>query len=126
LKTFGLDRVTRLTITNHHFKKDERIDISEKFKYSYGIYSSSEYPIENVVLSFDAQDGNYLKTVPLHHSQRVIVDNEKEFLISLKIRLTEDFIMAILSRSWSLKVIEPQSLRERICTIYRSALEKYS
>ena len=125
LRTFGLDRVSDLVLTDHQFKKDTNLDVKEKFKFSFGIYSSDEYPIEDVVLAFDSNDGRYLKSVPMHHSQQVLTDNENEFIVSLKIKLTEDFIMEILSRSWSLKVIEPQSLRDRVCNIYRMALEKY-
>ena len=126
LRTFGLDRVSDLVITNRQFKKDTEVDVKEKFKFSFGIYSSDEYPIENVILSFDANDGNYLKSVPLHHSQLILKDNESEFIISLKIKITHDFIMEILSRSWSLKVIEPQSLRDKVCDIYRAALDRYN
>jgi predicted DNA-binding transcriptional regulator YafY len=125
LRTFGLDRISDLRVTTHSFKKDDNVDIEKKFEYSFGIYSSDEYPIEDVVLAFDSQDGSYLKSAPLHYSQQILIDNENEFIISLKIRLTEDFIMEILSRSWSLKVIAPQSLRDRVCEIYRAALDRY-
>jgi hypothetical protein len=33
-------------------------------------------------------------------------------------------VMEIMSRSWSLKVIEPLSLREQVCEIYRDALKR--
>lgn len=124
LKTYGLDRITDLAVSHEKFTKDSAIDVAEKFKYSYGIYSSEEYPIEDVVLSFDARDGSYLKSLPLHHSQEVITDNEDEFVIKLRLRITLDFIMELMSRSWSLKVIEPLSLRKEIHAICKSALER--
>jgi predicted DNA-binding transcriptional regulator YafY len=124
MKTYGLDRMERLALTEETFRKDTSIDIAEKFNYSYGIYSSDEYPVEDVVLSFDAEDGSYLKSLPLHHSQEIIKDEKDEFVIRLRLKITLDFVMEILSRSWSLKVIEPASLRERICEIFRSALER--
>lgn len=124
IKTFGLDRMSSLNISRQKFKRDNSVDLNEKFKYSFGIYSSDEYPVENVILSFDYEDGQYLKTVPLHSSQEVVNQTEKEIIIKLKVRITEDFVMAILSRSWSLEVIEPASLRKRVCHIYKSALER--
>jgi predicted DNA-binding transcriptional regulator YafY len=124
MKTYGLDRMECLGVTEELFRKDKTVDVSEKFKYSYGIYSSDEYPVEEVVLSFDAEDGNYLKSLPLHHSQEVVKDDKDGFVVRLRLKITLDFVMEILSRSWSLKVIEPASLRERVCGIYRSALER--
>ena len=126
MKTYGLDRITDLVITDEIFPKDGTIDVSEKFKYSFGIYSSDEYPIEDVILSFDARDGSYLKSLPLHHSQEIITDNKDEFVIKLRLKITLDFVMELMSRSWSLKVIEPLSLREQIHSICRSALERKS
>jgi predicted DNA-binding transcriptional regulator YafY len=125
LKTYGLDRISNLDVTEERFKKDASINLSEKFKHSYGIYSSDEYPVEEVILSFDAEDGRYLKSLPLHPTQEIIKDSEEEFVIRLRIKITEDFIMEILSRSWSLKVIQPASLQKRICEIYQSALKRY-
>ena len=124
LKTFGLDRVRELKVLAQKFKKDPAVDIAQKFEFSYGIYSSEEYPVEDVVLSFDAADGNYLKSTALHPSQEIIEDNAERFVIKLRLRITEDFVMAILARSWSLTVIEPASLRERLHEIYKKALER--
>jgi predicted DNA-binding transcriptional regulator YafY len=67
---------------------------------------------------------DYLKSLPLHPSQEVLHDSEDEFRIKLRLRITPDFIMEILSRGWSLKVIQPDSLRERVCEICRSAMER--
>ncbi|MDR1918357.1 MAG: WYL domain-containing protein [Tannerellaceae bacterium] len=126
MKSYGLDRINQLVVSDETFNKDSSVDISEKFKYSYGIYSSDEYPVENVVLSFSAEDGSYLKSLPLHHSQEIIQDDKEAFVIRLKLKVTLDFVMELMSRSWSLKVIEPASLREQICEIYHSALQRMS
>lgn len=124
LRTFALDRINKLEILNTQFEKDEKIDVNEKFKYSYGIYSSDEYPIEEVVLSFDVNDGRYLKSLPLHDSQEIIKDTNDEFIVRLRLRVTPDFVMALLSRSWSLKIMKPLSLRNEILEIYRDALQR--
>ncbi|MDH8701442.1 putative DNA-binding transcriptional regulator YafY [Dysgonomonadaceae bacterium PH5-43] len=124
LKTYGLDRISDLVVLDEDFHKNNSIDVTAKFKDSFGIYSSNEYPVEDVVLSFDARDGNYLKSLPLHHSQTIITDNKDEFVIRLRLKITLDFVMELMSRSWSLKVIEPLSLREQIHSICKSALER--
>ena len=124
LKTFALDRVSNFRVLDSKFKRGKNIDINTKFEDSFGIYSSEEYPVENVVLSFDKTDGSYLKTVPFHHSQEIIEETENTTTFKLRLRITKDFIMAIVARSWSLKVIEPIWLKEELCNIYKKALER--
>jgi predicted DNA-binding transcriptional regulator YafY len=124
MKSYGLDRISNLVSTDEEFKRDASVDIAEKFRNSYGIYSSDEYPVEEVILSFDAEDGRYLKSLPLHYSQEIVKDTAEEFVIKLRLKVTPDFIMEIVSRSWSLKVIAPTTLREQICGIYQDALKR--
>ena len=124
IKTFALDRISDFIDLKQKFKKDKEVDIRAKFENSFGIYSSEIYPVEDVILSFDKSDGSYLKTVPLHHSQEIIEETETTITLKLKLRITEDFVMAILSRSWSVKVIQPVSLKQRVCNIYLDALKR--
>lgn len=124
LRTFGIDRISNLKITDVGFKRDESIETKNLFMYSYGIWDDHSKPIEDVELSYSPLDGSFLKTTPLHSSQKIIMDNESEFRIRLRIRITNDFIMAILSRSKSLKVIKPESLKREIRSIYEKALER--
>jgi predicted DNA-binding transcriptional regulator YafY len=124
MKSYGLDRISNLDVTEERFQRATSINMEEKFRHSYGIYSSDEYPVEDVVLSFDAEDGRYLKSLPLHPSQEIISDTTEEFVVKLRLKVTLDFVMEMLSRSWSLKVIEPDTLREQVCKIYREALKR--
>lgn len=126
LITFGLDRISHLEIQSGHFKKRLDISIGERYRNLYGILDSAEIQPEKVVLAFNARDGYFLKSLPLHHSQRIIADRpeEDEFIISVYLKITTDFVMEILSRSASLQVIEPPHLREKICHLLKQALQK--
>jgi predicted DNA-binding transcriptional regulator YafY len=124
IRSYGLDRISNLVVTEEQFTKAESVDIAEKFRYSYGIYASEKYPVEEVILSSDAEDGRYLKSLPLHHSQEIVKDTAEEFVIKLRLMITPDFVTEILSRNWSLKVIAPDSLREQVCEICHKALER--
>ena len=100
------------------------IDVTELFKDSYGIWNQADIPVEEIELSYDALDGSFLKSVPLHHSQEILVDTDEEFRIRLRLRITNDFVMALLSRSRSLTVIRPLHLRERVRKVYEEALKR--
>ncbi len=124
LKCYGLDRIHNLMETSNTFKRDNSIDASTLFKDSYGIWDDPAIPVEEIELSYSPLDGKFLKAMPLHHSQEIISDNEEEFRIRVRLRITNDFVMALLSRSSSLTVIKPLSLRERVRDVYQRALER--
>ena len=126
LKSFGIDRIRDLQHIDRKFVRDESIDVDALFRDCYGIWNDPQMPIEDIELCYDALDGRFIKSVPLHHSQCILIDNDNEFRISLRLRITNDFVMELLSRSRSLTVIRPQSLRERVRKVYEEALKRNS
>lgn len=113
-----------MEISDETFSKDESVNPDELFQFSYGIWDDPNIPVEEIELSYSALDGAFLKANPLHKSQEILTDNDDEFRIRLRLRITNDFVMALLSRSSSLTVIKPVSLRKRIHDIYHKALER--
>ena len=127
LKTFGVDRIQQLQVLEgERFKRDREVDVDALFRDCYGIWNQQDIPVEDIELRYDALDGKFLKSVPLHHSQRVLADTPEEFRIALRLRITNDFVMELLSRSRSLEVIRPQHLRERVRQVYEEALRRNS
>ena len=124
LKAYGIDRMRNIHVTDTTFKRDDSINPDDLFKHSYGIWDDPSIPIEDIELSYSPLDGKFVKTTPLHSSQKILADNDDEFRISLRLRITNDFVMALLSRSASLTVIRPLSLLKRINEIYRNALKR--
>lgn len=127
-KAFGLDRLSSLEIIPKKYSRDPDIDIKEKYKDSFGIFDIPDTPVEDVILSYNTEDGEYIKSLPIHPSQEIIRDDPDEniLVIKLHIKITDDLIMELITRSWSLKVLEPEHLVERICKIYQDALNRYS
>ena len=124
-KTFSIDSIRNLQIHfDVTFKRVLDINVKDLFKYSYGIWNQDDIPVEEVELSYSPLDGTFLKQLPLHHSQEILVDNEEEFRIRVTLRITNDFVMALLARSASLTVIKPLHLRQRVAEIYKNALNR--
>lgn len=127
MKTFGIDRIRNLQVIKEEtFVRNLDINVVELFKDCYGIWNDVNIPVEDVELRYDVLDGSFIKSAPIHSSQQIITDTDEEFRISLRLRITNDFIMELLSRSRSIEVIKPKSLRERIKTIYKEALLRNS
>ena len=64
------------------------------------------------------------EVVPFASFAAILVDDKDEFRITVRLRITNDFVMELLSRSRSLEVIRPQHLRERIRQVYEEALKR--
>lgn len=114
LKTFGLDRISDLSILSENFKRNSNVDIDEIFRHAFGIICPIDQKPQKVVLSFDPEQGKYIKSLPIHTSQKVIADNDKELRIELLIYLTHDFFMELLSLGSNVKVIEPKEFGKKL------------
>ena len=127
MKTFGVDRIRRLCVLeNETFERNTDISVDDLFRDCYGLWNDPNIPVEDIELRYDALDGRFVKSAPIHHSQRILADTPDELRISLRLRITNDFVMELLSRSRSLEVVKPQHLRERIRHFYEEALRRNS
>ncbi|MBX9886552.1 MAG: WYL domain-containing protein [Flavobacteriaceae bacterium] len=123
-KTFGLDRMSNLDISRKKFEAPKNFNPTEKFKYSFGIVSDGTKP-ENIKLWLSHGQADYIKSLPLHHSQKIVFENEKECLIELFMSPTYDFIMELLSIGQEVKVLEPESLKNKMIEILKATLKLY-
>jgi predicted DNA-binding transcriptional regulator YafY len=125
IKSFALDRLTDLEITKLHYQYPDNYSIEERYRYCFGIISPNGAEPQDIILSFDPFQGKYVKTLPLHETQEVLVDNNQETRIKLKLCLTHDLIMELLSFGGNMKVIEPKSLADEIKRAHRMAYKQY-
>jgi hypothetical protein len=126
IKTFGLDRVFDIIQTKDSYEYPEDFDKDEYFENSYGMIYSSNKP-EDIELSFTHLQGKYIKSLPMHHSQKELVDNKDEYRISLQLIPTEhDFMRDLLHFGNSVKVIKPKWLANKIKNMHQDAIDQYS
>lgn len=111
LKNFGFDRISDLRISDIKFKPI-LFDIEKEYRHAFGVETYA--PAQKVVLEFSWQQGNYIKSFPLHSSQKVVSDTDDALLIELFIHPTNDFIMELMRFGSEVKVIEPEVLRNNI------------
>lgn len=77
-----------------------------------------------VILEFDHRDGHYLKANPIHPSQKLLSENKEITQFEFFVKPNEDFIMEIMKRTWSLKVIEPLFLKQKLLDYWQDALNR--
>jgi len=125
IKSFGLDRINKLQITKAKFINDTHFDIDEHFKYSFGIISPNADEPEDIILSFTPFQGKYIQSMPLHHTQTPLIDNNEEYRIKLTLYITHDFVMEILSMGNNVMVIQPKSLIKEVMKVSKATFEQY-
>ena len=126
LKTFGLDRISELHFLRETFEKPVNFNVTEQFRYCFGVINEADKKPQNIVLSFTPFQGKYILTMPLHHSQEILIDNEKELRIKLNMLTTHDFLMELLHYGDQVKVLEPESLVNTIKKELEKAIRHYS
>ena len=135
LRVFGLDRIKSIEDRGIKRMYDPPKEIVHFFDDSFGVWVDNDRTkAEKVILSFKKQEGDsffipnpaeYLRAMPLHRSQVFIKDTPEEMILSLKVKITPDFVKEILSYGAYVRVIEPQHLADRIKTEIKNALQLY-
>lgn len=125
--TFALDRIISLEISSLSVMYPEKIGFEAESFYDncFGITRLQDEKVEHIVLSFTSFLGNYLKSKPFHHTQKVLVDDEKEFRISLDLIINYDLLTEILSYGSQVKVVAPERLAAMVKAELQKTLEKY-
>lgn len=123
-RTFGIERIENLEIKTETFKPDKKLNPIEMFNKTIGLVYS-ENTLQTIVLSFTPTQGKYVKTLPLHSSQRILLDDEHECRISLEVVPNYELTQQILKHGETVKVIEPQWLVDEIKEILKRIIKKY-
>lgn len=68
----------------------------------------------------------YMRELPVHHTQRAIGEGRNYIDYEVRLRPTLDFMGYIVSRSALVKVMEPQSLADKIRDMHKESMELYT
>lgn len=123
LKTYALDRMSKVTDTGVSFKMPEYFNPETYFEDSFGIVVNSSEPRE-IVLRTDHFNAKYLAALPLHSSQQQTV-HDHYCLFRYKMQITEDLIQELLGQGSRIVVEKPHELRLRIMEELRKSIAAY-
>lgn len=123
LKCFELGRFKSFKVLDEEFSRDESVLAENLFRDCFGIWDDPKMPVEDIRLRFSALDGRFIKTLPIHSSQQ-IKETDEYVEVTLRLKITNDFVMALLSRSSSVEILSPQSLKDRMNAIWADALNR--
>ena len=124
IRTFGIDRISDIAMTNKDFSKPEHIDVASLFDDSFGIIYEAGKP-QRVLLSFTNFQAKYIESLPLHKSQNLESKDEETSIYSYNLHITFDFEQELLGLGNRVLVLEPKKLAAKIAEEHRSAWELY-
>jgi len=125
LAIYALDRMLSVEISDETFEMPKDFSPEDFFAEYYGI-TTDDTPMAHVVIRAYGNVPNYLRTLPLHASQREIEHTDDYTVFSYDIRPSVDFVLALMSYTDGLEVLEPTELRQKMCNILQASLERYS
>jgi predicted DNA-binding transcriptional regulator YafY len=109
--TFGLDRILSIETLAKHFTVSSLFNNNEYFKYSFGISVSNKLNPEEIILQFSAQQGEYIKSQPLHSTQQILEDNSEHCQLKIIVIPSFELKAQLLSFGSNVRVIEPNWLK---------------
>ena len=116
LRIYALDRIKALEPIERKFKLPKKFDAAKFFEDYYGIIiSDDDYDVCPVALLADAKQSNYLRTLPLHHSQVEVERNDEYSIFEYRLCPTFDFRQKILSMGVAVEVLAPTKLIAKVC-----------
>lgn len=121
---YALDRVLSLEETEETFTFPSDFDTEKFFKDCYGVLRTDDKP-QRIVIRAYVPLTNYLRTLPLHHSQRELASTPHYAEFELYLRPTFDFRQELLSQGDEVEVLEPAEFREEMKTIAKRIVERY-
>lgn len=113
-RIFSLDRVINLKVSDTTFNYPADFVAIEYFQNYFGIIAGMEQKVENIKIRTYAELPGYLRSLPMHHSQRELESKDGYTDFSLRLVPTFDFIQELLLHRDQLEVLEPKTLRDEI------------
>ncbi len=124
-RVYALDRISDIEDTGKTFKMRRSFNADDYFEGCCGVITSDEEPQRVVVKAYEGF-ADYLRTLPLHPSQREIGGDDESTLFDYRLKLTFDFYQSILAMGDQVEVVEPEEARGEMLNFARNMMNYYS
>ena len=122
---YALDRIASLEETEEAFVYPSDFDTELFFKDCYGVICGTDIKPQSIVLRAYHPYANYLRTLPIHHSQKEIRNTAGYADFEFYLRPTFDFRQELLSQGNEVEVLEPADFRQEMKDVMEKMLEHY-
>ena len=118
LYNYPIDRIVKI----EHLSKpyiSSTINFEEYFDDIVGLTNYKEKPVETIQLRISKKSIDYIRTKPLHHTQKELheLEDDESVCVQIEVKLNRELSMLILSYGDAIEVLSPTSLRKEISEI---------
>ena len=124
MRIYALDRMTKVAPTDEPFEMPADFSVQTYLSEYFGVLTT-DTPMAHVIVRAHKWMPNYLRTLPLHHSQRELESTPDYTDFSYDIRPTSDFLGELLHHSYGIEVLQPQDLREKMRQMLAETIKRY-
>lgn len=123
LRTYALDRVADMEITDIPFEMPHNMQMSDYFGNIIGI-TASKADVRDVILRTSTTRAKYLRALPLHHSQQ---EETHDFysIFRYRLKLNYELVSEIMSMGPDVTVIAPRELQLMVIDRLRDTINNY-
>jgi predicted DNA-binding transcriptional regulator YafY len=125
LSTLALDRIQQLEPATFPFRENTSHDFEEYFEDVIGVSLPEDQPVETVLLKIDNELWPYIKSKPLHGSQRVKSRAPEGVVVELKVFVNYELRATLFSYLKGIEVLAPEGLRKDLIKDLNIGLKKY-
>lgn len=122
---YALDRINKMKIGLNSFQLPKDFDGETFFANSFGIIVDDEIDTEKVLIKVSGNQERYIKSLPLHDSQKEEKVTSEFTIFSYHIKPTFDFRRELLSYGQDIEVLEPVWFRDEIAEIVSAQYSVY-
>lgn len=123
---YALDRIMSLKETGDSFEYPKDFNAEIFFKDCYGVICGTNDEVQKIVLRAYPPYVNYLRTLPLHTSQKELNSTSDYADFELYLRPTFDFRQELLSQGDEVEILYPENFREEMKSLLEKMLKRYS
>ena len=126
IRIYSLDRVLEAQLTDTPFSYPKDFSPDVYFEGCFGVIRGDGTGIETVKIKASANQANYLRSLPLHPSQKETERNANHSIFTLQVRPTFDFQQELLWNGDALEVLEPLWLRNEVAETVKRMWNNYN
>ncbi len=125
LLTLALDRIKTIDIHEDKYRENTRVDLATYYSDVLGVTKSPNQRDCEVVFWIDSANAPYVITKPLHHTQKLLSEDEEGKIFSIRVIMNFELERELLGFGAKIKVLGPRILVKAIKNQLRMALEAY-
>ena len=114
LTNLALDRIQSIEISKISYKTNTEVDFEDFFDDVIGVSVSPDVEAQKIILKVNNDLWPYIKTKPLHGSQKIKEKNNDFVILELELQLNYELESLILSFGEKIEVLEPVELRDKM------------